>query len=96
MRIRDPIHWRFTAWRISTAYRGFEHEARFVHKDKTSPPLLCIRKYAREAIANPLRNGFIVSILVMVFWLLARPIQIVFQDSTDVIWVVLHPKVFLD
>jgi hypothetical protein len=58
---------------------GFEHEARLVHEDDMSVPLLGILKNARELFPHPPLDLIIIAIGVLARGTLASPVQMPLQ-----------------
>ena len=96
MRIGDPIDRRLATRGKGPSHGRFEHEARLIHEDDMSTPLRCILQDARELFPYPPLDLIVIPVNVLMLRSLARPVEVLLQQTTDIIWVILYPEVLFD
>src|SRR5262249_31856464 len=94
--IPNAMHRGLAAGGIGTPDDGLKHEAGFIHKDEVGFPCRCGFQDAGERFPNPPLYRGVVSVLVMMHWPLACPIQLVLQEPANMTGMIMNPKMYLD
>jgi hypothetical protein len=96
MLIRDTMDWGFPPRCIGAPENGLKHKTCFVDEDEVG--FSCPRRMSdtgKRFLHPPLDRG-VISILVVMLWPLARPIQVFLQDPANVSRMIPKSEVRLD